>query len=75
MMTGSSSFQLDRADLVKIAKGAMLAAAGAVVTYLATAVVPHLDDSTVTGAMIAAVASTMLNALRTWLTDTRRPLL
>jgi hypothetical protein len=72
-MIGSSSFQLDRSDLVKIAKGAALAAAGAVVTFLATEVVPHLDESTATGAVIAAVASTALNALRQWLADTRRP--
>jgi hypothetical protein len=72
-MTGSSSFQLNRSDLVKIAKGAALAAAGAVVTFLATEVVPHLDESTAMGALIAAIASTALNALRTWLADTRRP--
>ncbi|MDQ3330504.1 MAG: hypothetical protein M3552_07610 [Planctomycetota bacterium] len=72
-MTCSTKFQLDKSDLMKIAKGAALAAAGAVVTFLATEVVPHLDESTATGAVIAAVASTALNALRTWLTDTRRP--
>lgn len=72
-MTGSTRFQLDKADLLRIARGAALAAAGAVVTFLATEVVPHLDDSTATGALIAAVASTALNALRTWLRDTRRP--
>lgn len=72
-MTGSTKFQLDRSDLLKIAKGATLAAAGAVVTFLATEIVPHLDESTAVGAVIAAVASTALNAVRTWLTDTRRP--
>jgi len=72
-MTGSSPLQLDRSDLIKIAKGAALAAAGAVVTFLATDVMPHLDESTATGAVLAAVASTALNAIRQWLTDTRRP--
>ena len=70
-MNGSAKFTLSRADLVRIAKGAALAAAGAVVTFLAAEVLPHLDDSTAVGALIAAVASTALNALRKWLTDTR----
>ncbi|MGC1275584.1 MAG: hypothetical protein WBC44_17895 [Planctomycetaceae bacterium] len=70
-MTGSTKFKLSRNDLVKIAKGAALAAAGAVVTFLAVEVTPQLDDSTATGALVAAVASTLLNALRKWLADTR----
>lgn len=71
-MNGSTSFQLNRDDLIRIGRGAALAAAGAVVTFLATEVVPHLDDSTAIGAVIAAVASTAINALRQWLRDTRR---
>jgi hypothetical protein len=71
-MTGSPLFHLDTTDLLKIARGAALAAAGAAVAYLATEVVPTLDDSTAVGAVIAAVASTALNALRMWLSDTRR---
>lgn len=70
-MNGSPQLTLSQSDLFKIAKGAALAAAGAVVTFLATEIVPHLDDSTATGALIAAVASTALNALRKWLSDTR----
>ena len=72
-MTGSPRLTLSRTDLIKIAKGAALASAGAAVTFLATEVLPHLDDSTATGALIAAVASTALNALRMWIVDTRRP--
>jgi hypothetical protein len=69
-MPTSTRYTLTRTDLVKIATGAALAAAGAVVTFLAAEVVPHLDDSTAVGALIAAVASTALNALRKWLSDT-----
>lgn len=71
-MTGSTKFTLSKSDLLRIAKGAALAAGGAVVTFLAAEVLPSLDDSTATGALIAAVASTVLNALRQWLSDTRR---
>ena len=71
-MIGSPRFALTRDDLLKIAHGAALAAAGAAVTFLAAEVVPHLDDSTAAGAAVAAVASVALNALRKWLTDTRR---
>lgn len=70
-MNGSPKLTLSQSDLLKIATGAALAAAGAVVTFLATEVVPHLENSTATGALIAAVASTVLNALRKWLSDTR----
>lgn len=70
-MTGSPKYTLSQTDLLRIAKGAALAAAGATVTYLAAEVLPSLDDSTAVGAVIAAVASTALNALRKWLTDTR----
>lgn len=71
-MNGSQKFSLSKSDLLRVAKGAALAAGGAVVTYLAAEVLPTLDDSTAVGAVIAAVASTALNALRQWLSDTRR---
>jgi hypothetical protein len=70
-MTGSPKFTLSKSDLLRIAKGAALAAAGAVATFLAAEVLPSLDNSTAIGAVIAAIASTALNALRKWLTDTR----
>lgn len=71
-MNGSVPFRFTQDDLIRVAKGAALAAGGAVVAFLATEVVPNLDDSTAVGAVIAAVASTGLNALRQWLSDTRR---
>jgi hypothetical protein len=71
-MNGSAKFTLSQSDLLRIAKGAALAAAGAAVTFLTSEVLPQLDESTAVGALIAAAASTALNALRKWLTDTRR---
>jgi hypothetical protein len=71
-MNGSHKFSLSKADLLQIAKGAALAAAGAVVTFLTAEVLPQIDHSTAAGALVAAAASTALNALRKWLTDTRR---
>lgn len=62
---GSSAFSLDTKDLVAIAKGAGLAALGAVAAYLATAGTT-LDQSTAQGVILAAVLSTAANALRKW---------
>jgi hypothetical protein len=70
-MNGSPKLHLNRSDLFSILRGALLAAGGAVATYFSTEVFPHLADSTMLGAMIAGVASTVLNALRKYATDTR----
>ena len=67
----SPKYTLDRSDLLKIARGAALAAAGAVVAYLSTEVLPHLDPGTALGGAIAAVAATALNAVRKWLSGPR----
>jgi hypothetical protein len=60
---------MDREQIIKVAKGAALAAAGAIVAYLAEVVLPGIQDSgsglTLT---IAAMASVGLNAARKWLT-------
>ena len=72
-MIGSPRFHLGRNDLLRIARGAGLAAAGAVVTFLISDVLPRLDNSTTTGAALAALAATLLNAVHKWLSDTRRP--
>lgn len=70
-MNGSPRFRLNRDDLASIGRGALLAAAGAVVTYLATEVLPHLDQTTVVGAVVAGIASTLINAIRKYVSDTR----
>lgn len=70
-MNASSRFQLNSRDWLRIGKGALLAAAGAVAAYFATEVLPTLDHSTMLGASIAAIASTLLNLVRKWLADSR----
>jgi hypothetical protein len=70
-MQGSPRMQLGRSDVMSIVKGALLAAGGALVTYLSTNVVSNLDDSTMLGAAICGIASTALNALRKYLSDTQ----
>jgi hypothetical protein len=70
-MNGSPPLQLNSEDLRAILRGALLAAGGAVIAYLSTEVLPHLDQSTMAGALIAGVGATVLNVLRKYLTDTR----
>lgn len=67
MMRTSSRFQLNRDDWRRIGKGALLAAGGAVVAYLTSEVLPNLDQSTLMGATLAALASTLLNLARKWM--------
>ena len=70
-MNGSPKLQLDKSDLQAVLRGALLACGGALVAYLSTEVVPNLDQQTFLGAIIAGTASTILNAFRKYLTDTR----
>ena len=70
-MHGSPKLSLNKSDMLSVLRGALLAAGGAVVVYLSTQVIPHLDDSTMIGAVVAGIASTVLNALRKYTTDTQ----
>lgn len=70
-MTTSSRFQLDSGDFIRIGKGALLAAAGAAVAYLASELIPLLEGSTLFGGVLAAAASTLLNFVRKWLAEAR----
>ena len=70
-MNGSPKLKLNKADLLAVLRGGLLAAAGAAVAYLSTQVLPNLDQSTMFGALIAGVASTVLNALRKYMSDTQ----
>lgn len=56
---------LDREKLIAVAKGAGIAAAGAVLAYAADVVIPAVQDSG-SGVVltIAAMASVLVNALR-----------
>lgn len=70
-MNGSPKLRFNKADFLAVLRGGLLAAAGAVVAYLSTQVLPNLDQSTMFGALIAGVASTVLNALRKYMSDTQ----
>lgn len=56
---------MNREDFIKIAKGAGLAAAGAILAYLSEFAIPMIQDGG-SGAVltIAAMASVAINALR-----------
>lgn len=71
MMRKSTRFHLNGDDWRRIGKGALLAAGGAVVAYLTSEVLPSLDQSTLMGATLAAIASTLLNLARKWLAHAR----
>lgn len=68
---GSPKLRMNRNDMLKIARGGLLAAGGAVITYLSAEVVPNIDESTTLGAAVAGIASVALNFLRKYLSDTR----
>ena len=44
---------------------------GTLVTFLSTEFLPNLDQSTLLGALLAGIASVVLNALRKLIADTR----
>jgi len=67
---GSLKFKLDKADLVAIAKGAGIAAAGAGSIYAVEAF-GRLDFGIWQGAVIA-LTSVFVNILRKWLTDNNK---
>lgn len=70
--TTSPRYRLNAEDFAKIAKGAALAAAGAVLTFLTAEVLPNLAPGTAIGGALAAALATGLNALRKWLTGPTR---
>ena len=65
---GSRTLSLNTSELWSIARGALIAAAGAGLTVLA-AQVGVLDDGSQTGAILAAVAAVLVNAARKWVAD------
>ncbi len=65
----SRRFTLNSHDWQKIAQGALIAAGGAAIVFIADAVLPILRDSTKAGDLALYVAaSAAVNALRKWLT-------
>lgn len=66
-MTPSRKYTLDKHDLAAITRGALLAGGGAAATYLATTVLPNLDQSTMLGALVAGIGSIVINVVRKYL--------
>lgn len=66
MSSGSFQFSVD--DFVKVFKGFMLSCGGCLIAF-AAAQLALVDNSTVTGAVIAAAGATLLNLLRKWVVD------
>ena len=71
--SGSSPFNLSKDDWIAIGKGAGLAAGGAALVFAISKLTPALDQSTTTGAALAAILAVVLNIARKWVTDTREP--
>ena len=71
MSDGSKNFSLGKGDIVKIGKGALIAAAGAILAYISTQVFPQLQESD--NAILiatAGVGAIVVNALQKFLKDT-----
>lgn len=58
---------MTRDDLIKIGKGALIAAGGAVIAYLATAIPEVAANYPMIGPAIGAMGAVLLNAARKWL--------
>lgn len=75
MLNGSPSFNFDvKADGARILKGALMAAIGALLTYL-TQEVGHVDFGPLWTPVIVAGWSVVANAVRVWFSDTTEPTL
>ena len=65
--TGSGSGQLNKADMQKVGKGALIALAGAALTVLVD-VIPGVDFGKYQ-VVVAAVSAVIVNLLRIWLSN------
>lgn len=61
----SKKYKLNKEDGIKIAKGASIAIAGALVVYFAE-ILPQVDFGTYTP-IVVAIASVLVNSARKWL--------
>lgn len=67
--TGSKRWQLNWPDIVKILKGAAIAAGGAFFTFLTVEALPYLEGATGWQAAIFAGFSSAINTCRKWFAD------
>jgi hypothetical protein len=66
----SKKFSLNSEDLLKIGKGALIAAAGAALAYLSAQVFPQLAESgNSTLVVVAAIGAVVVNAAQKYLRD------
>lgn len=72
-MDPSPKYTLNKQDLLKILRGAVIATGGALATYVTTAVIPNLDQNTMLGALVAGVASIVLNVARKYMAGETKP--
>jgi len=70
--TGSEAYSLAKADVHKVAVGAVIAIAPALTVYLTT-YLASADLSTPTNLGLAVAGSVLLNLLRKYVTNTKAP--
>ena len=63
----SPKYSLDRASLIKVGTGALIAIAGALLTYVSSAITQF--DFGVYSPIVAVVFSTLVNLGRKWIAD------
>ena len=63
----SPKYSLDRASLIKVGVGALIAIAGALLTYVSSAITQF--DFGVYSPIVVVVFSTLINLGRKWLTN------
>lgn len=65
----SKKFSLSKTDLKKVLKGLALAVAGCAVAYITSDVLPYIDNTATTGAIVAGGVAVVLNIARKWIQD------
>lgn len=66
---GSAPGKLGGTDLYKIGKGALIAAAGSLLAYVGTQVLPGLEGTSL--GWLAPLGAIVVNVAAKWLSDTR----
>tara|TARA_R110000824_G_scaffold84482_1_gene210728 strand:+ start:349 stop:582 length:234 start_codon:yes stop_codon:yes gene_type:complete len=69
MESDSKKFALNKTDLIKILKGLALAVAGCAVAYISSDVLPYIDNTATTGAIVAGGVAVVLNIARKWVKE------
>ena len=70
-MSGSPRFTLNKTDVTKLGKGAVIAAGGTLVTYLVGLVLPDIKTNPELQSAVFVLSCVAVNAAWKLLTDTR----